>query len=531
MKRIFYWMIAVLPLLIASCEDSLEYAPESSISTENFYKTEADCKFALNAIYSDLGNANTYGKNLSITWAAGLDEALISRDNSSANWAVARNEHTPATVTIENTWRTLYRGINNANVFIERAPSATFEDDDLKNSFIAEARFLRAFYYFELVRNWGDVPLRKESVKDVSGNDIAKSPAADVYQFVIDELEAIATLLPVAGEGEYGRATQTAAYGMLSRVYLTRAGYPNFISPDESYAKVIENADMVITSMKHDLLSSYKDVFMNLIKDVNNPTEVIFDVQFSSLWGQGLREAGQIGQLNGIENKTKNSTTGPYAYGYIFAGVTLINSYDQDNDTRFDWNIASWKAKKDVPVDQKNKYQWYPGKYRRGDRVLNGDGTYSIVTLESGEKNNTGINFPVLRYSDILLMKAEALNELGHTNEAIPFLDQVRQRAGLIAIDVATVGSKDAFRNEIMDERLREFCFEGLRKHDLIRWGVYKEKLESAKQDMIDAGVPSKLGWMYIWANNIDEKFNIMPIPLKELDENKLLEQNLLWTN
>ena len=207
----------------------------------------------------------------------------------------------------------------------------------------------------------------------------------------------------------------------------------------------------------------------------------------------------------------------------------MINAYDKDNDNRYDWNIANWKAKKDVPVIQKNIYQWYPGKYKRGQRVLNDDGSYSIEVLESGDKNYTGINFPVLRYSDILLMKAEALNELNKTAEAIVVLDQVRDRAGLEGIDETTVATKEAFRNEIMDERMRELCFEGLRRYDLIRWGVFNEKLQSAKQDMVDAGVSGKLEWMFIWANNVQEKHQVLPIPLKEIEENNLIKQNPLW--
>jgi hypothetical protein len=528
MKRIYILLLAVLPLGFIACEDGLEYNPDSSITVQNFYKTEADLKLALTAIYSDLGHASTFGSALSIEWMAGVDEAVISRDHP--GWTITRNEFTPSTVAIENTWRILYHGINNANVFIERAPEANVKDAAVKDRMLAEARFLRAFYFYNLVRAWGDVPLRTESVKGVDGNNIAKSSAADVYKFIIDELEVVAPKLGVAGEIEYGRASQTAAYGLLVRVYLNRAGYPHQILPEESYAKVIEYADMVINSGKHNLLNDYKEVFMNLIVENNDPTEVIFDVQFSNMRDQGLREGGKIGQLNGIENKTKNSLTGPYSYGFIFAGVSLINSYDTDDDERYAWNIADWKAKKDKPVTQKNQYQWYPGKYKRGQKVLNEDGiTYSIETLESGDKNYTGINFPILRYSDILLMKAEAMNELNQRSGAILILNQVRKRAGLTAIDEITVATKEAFRNEIMDERMRELCFEGLRRFDLIRWGVFQEKLQSAKQDMINAGVNNKLAWMYIWAENAQEKHEILPIPLKEIEENDLIKQNTLW--
>jgi len=528
MQRSFLIIFAVLSVLFTSCESELDQTPLSTISPDNFYRNEADCRLALNAVYSDVGNRYTYGEQLPIQFMVGTDEAVFSRSYNS--WTVGLYIHNASTVDLENTWRTLYRGINSANLLLENLPDAEFTEESRKLRYEAETRFLRAFFYFDLVRWWGGVPLRTASVGDATANDIARSSAEDVYNFIITELEAVAPNLPLPSEEiEYGRVSRTAAWGLLARVYMTKAGVPLKHMPAESYAKVNEYCDLIINSGEHNLIENYEDVFMNEIKGINNDTEVIFEVQFENQRSAGIREDGKHGNLNGIMCQQKDS---PYAYAFTYAGLSLINSYDQDNDERYDWNVANFKVDKkgDVKI-QKNRYEWFPGKFRRIQKVDNADGSYSWIGLEPGDldKNYTGINFPIIRYSDILLMKAEALNELDKTSEAVPFMNQVRNRAGLANVDADLVATAADFHEELMTERLREFCFEGIRKHDLIRWGVLVEKLAELKTEMEAASVASSREWLYRSSINVAEKHYLMPIPLKEMNENKLMEQNPLW--
>ncbi|PXY01698.1 hypothetical protein DF185_09525 [Marinifilum breve] len=528
MKRSFFIILTLLTVLFASCESELDQSPLSTISPDNFYRNEADCRLALNAVYSDIGNRYTYGEQLPIQFMVGTDEAVFSRSYNS--WTVGLYIHNASTVDLENTWRTLYRGINSANILLENLPNADFSDESRKLRYEAETRFIRAFYYFELVRWWGGVPLRTSSVGDAASNDIARTSADKIYEFIITELEASAPNLPLPSEElEYGRVSRTAAWGLLARAYLTKAGVPLQLLPEESYGKVIEYCDLIIDSGEHNLIANYEDVFLNEITGVNDDTEVIFEVQFENQRASGIQEDGKHGNLNGIMCQQKDS---PYGYAFTYAGLSLINSYDQNNDDRYDWNIADFKIdKKGAVKTQKNRYEWFPGKFKRVQKVTNADGSLGWEGLEPGDidKNYTGINFPILRYADILLMKAEALNNLNRTSEAIPYLNMIRNRAGLADIDASLVSSVADFHEELMTERLREFCFEGIRKHDLIRWGVLVEKLQELKTEMQAANIASSREWLYRSSDNVEEKHYLLPIPLKEMNENKLIEQNPLW--
>lgn len=529
MKRSFLIIITVFSIFFTGCEKDLDQNPLSTISPSNFYRNEGDCRLALNSVYSDIGSRYTYGEQLGIQFMVGTDEAVFSRSYNS--WTIGLYIHNSTTVDIENTWRTLYRGINNANLLLANMPSAEFKDEARRLRYEAETRFLRAFYYFDLVRWWGGVPLRTEPIADAqTANDFPRSSAQEVYQFIITELEAIAPNLALPSEGlEYGRVSRTAAWGLLSRIYLTQAGVALQHMPAESYAKVIEYCDLVINSGEHSLLSDYSEVFLNEIQGVNNDTEVIFEVQFENLKSSGIEESGKHGNLNGIMCQKAGS---PYGYAFTYAGLSLINAYDQDNDVRYDWNIADFKVDKKGAVKiQKNNYEWFPGKFRRIQKITNTDGSLSWLGLEQGDidKNYTGINFPILRYSDILLMKAEALNELDRTADAVPFLNQVRTRSGLSNIESALVSTSEDFHSQLMDERMREFCFEGIRKHDLIRWGVLEEKLQDLRTDMEAANIATSREWLYRSSDYVEAKHYLLPIPLKEMTENKLMEQNLLW--
>lgn len=527
--------LSILFLGLTSCHDELDQEPYSSISPETFYKNEAEARLALAAVYSDIASDALYGSLLSMNFTNGTDEAVYNRTN--VNWSVALYMNNSSTVNIEKAWMTLYKGINSANYFLARVKDAEIEEG-IKAKLLAEAHFLRAFYYFDLVRLWGDVPLRKQPITEGSAaNNIAKTSASEVYEFIIEDLTFAYKNLPnpTGGTAQYGHASRTASHALLARVYMTMAGKP--LEQQDAYQLAVNHCDSVINTGYHQLLPSYKQVFLNEIEDRNDDTEVIFEIQFGNLRPQGLREDGRIGNLNGVAialpKADASGNLNPYAYAFHYPTVTMINKFDASTDNRYDWSIANWKVDKNgkvIILKDTNKTNWYPGKFRRVDKVDNGDGTFGYKILETGDidKNFTGINYPYLRYSDILLMKSEALNELAKTGEAVPYLNMVRNRAGLGDIDASSVASQDDFFNELMDERMREFCFEGIRKHDLIRWGRLKTNMEILRQDMESYGIESS-SWYYRQCDNIDEKHNLLPIPLKEVTINQLLDQSELW--
>jgi hypothetical protein len=537
MKKNSIWMfsLALIAMVFTSCHKELEQEPFSSLSPETFYQDEAEAQLALAAVYSDIASDATYGNLVSMNFTNGTDESLYNRTN--VNWSVALYLNNSSTIEIEKAWMRFYKGINSANYFIARVGESEIEES-AKNRLLGEAYFLRAFYYFDLVRLWGEVPLRTEPITEGSNaNNIAKSSISEVYQQIISDLTIAYKTLPNPGtkDAEYGHANRTAAHGLLARVYLTMAGKP--MEQQDAYQLAVNHCDSVINTGYHQLLPEYKQVFLNQIQDINDDREMIFEIQFGNLRPQGIREDGRVGNLNGVAIQLpKDDGKGnlnPYAYAFFYPSISLINRFDAANDDRYAWNIANWKVDKKgkvVILKDSNKSNWYPGKFRRVDITSNADGNYSWEKLETGaiDKNFTGINFPYLRYSDILLMKAEALNELGKTGEAVPYMDQVRNRAGLANIDPSLVASKETFFNELMDERMREFCFEGIRKNDLVRWGRLLQNMEVLRKDMMSYGIPED-NWAYRQCNNVEEKHNLLPIPLKEVTINQLLDQSELW--
>lgn len=527
-------------IMTTSCHSVLDLKPNSSIAPDNFYRTKDECKLALNSVYSDIASGDTYGFALSMYFDAGSDEALFNRSN--VKWSPALYLLNSSTTDVEKTWMRLYKGINGANYFLKRVPSSQMTEED-KTVMMAEAHFLRALYYFDLVRLWGAVPLRVNPIENVGeANYIVKSKVSDIYKQIISDLEFASEHLLGPSVAIYGRATNTAANGLLTRVYLTKATHKE-AAESSDYDNVIKYASMIEDNGYHKLLSNYKQIFLNQIQDKNDNIEMIFEIQLGNLRPQGIREDGRIGNLNGVKCQLVGDK--PYAYAMLNASLGLVNSYDRVNDVRFDWNIAAWRVDKKERVIFTKKLveaSSYPGKFRRIDitKVINNDGSvavdkygkdiYTWVGLEKGplEKSYTGINFPYLRYADVLLMKAEALNEIGKTGEAVPYLNMIRNRAGLADIDPGMVSSKEAFFLELVDERRRELCFEAVRKHDLIRWGRLKTNLDILENEMKAAKVPEK-HLLYRQFSNFQEKHLLLPIPLKELTNNTMLTQTEGW--
>lgn len=522
MKKLIYILIVLFSL--SGCEDNLDLKPISSVSSSTFYNNKDECQLALNGIYNVIGGADLYGKSLGITSAYGTDEALYARENQ--NWLFATYTFNASTKELEKVWMSLYRAINNANILLSRVGNANFSSDKDREDIIAQTRFLRAFCYYELVKRWENIPLRLEAVETLEqANNIKASSAETVYLFIIDELEEIAPSLDLPKSGAIGKATRTACWGLLARVYLSKAGFPLHHEPMESYKKVEEYCDNIINSGVHSLNPDYKNIFMQEIKGVHDYSEVIFEIQFENISAEGLQEGGAFGVANGVQTLLSK---GPYCGGFSYAALSLVNLYDKTNDTRYGWNIADWKVDKKGKINTiDDVYKYYPGKYRRVDL----DEDNAIVWLEPGtiSKNETGTDFPILRYSDVLLMKAEAINELGRTAEATPLLNQIRQRAGLANIEDERVASIDLFREELKDERSRELCFEGVRKYDLIRWGDLGRKLNDLEAQMDQANISGSYQWLYDASRNFEDKHVVWPLPLIELEENKLIEQHSLW--
>ncbi|PCH73448.1 MAG: RagB/SusD family nutrient uptake outer membrane protein [Flavobacteriaceae bacterium] len=546
-------LFAIIGFLSISCSDFLNEEPQSTWGVDDFYSTQTEADIALAGIYSTFASDAVYGQGLSIIMESGTDEGYYNR-RYNENWTVGLYRHTSSDRYVANLWAKLYSGINLSNMFIEKLQKDAFEQEDY-DRLIGEARFLRAHAYSLLVAWYGDVPMPLTSTLDQTANNLAVTLIADVYVQILSDFTFASEHLLAANDPAYipGRANKMAAHGLMARAYLKMAGAP--MKATENYALAQAQCEIIIQDGYHKLNTSndqgYRAHFLNYIQSTYDTQESIFEISFAYLREMGINADGRIGGINGVAFNYGGGADGyPGAYALENVSPLLKNIYNVD-DQRKDWNIAGYQYtnKGDIiAVTDPLSGQYCPGKFRRWEpsnwddlNIKAAPGVTEAYTLleavSSPSKNFTSINFPVLRYSDVLLMAAEAINYNEGPASAIPYLNMVRNRAGLENIEVTNPDvkkGKDAFFSELVDERAREFCFEGLRKQDLIRWGLLGKKLKL--QNLMIEGEPTFKNTnenhkAYLRAGNFYNaaKHNSLPYPLQEVSLNNSLEQKAGW--
>ncbi|HVG17359.1 MAG TPA: RagB/SusD family nutrient uptake outer membrane protein [Chitinophagaceae bacterium] len=482
MKKLFTPIFLFLVFMIGSCKkEFLEQLPETTRTTNNVYKTPSDFYNAVVGAYSSFKHAGLYSNSSSNSALLNLGEVVSDNVDFGATRAVSNVstfELEDFNFSLTNTffssaWTGHYIGIARANTILGRLPEAEL-DKALKDRFEGEAKFLRGLFYFNLVRLFGDVQLITTETKDPNeGYNINRTPAAKVYEQIIADLTAAETLLPATiTAAEAGRSSRWAAKALLGKVYLTQ----------KDYAKAASKLNEVITSGGFNVTAnSYAAVFSNNTAFTANK-DVILAVQYKS---------GQIGQGSGIWTATipwgaagaSFGVNGGSGEGFMRPTLDMFNAYES-GDLRRGASIAT--------------------SYQNGSSTINE--RHVIKYKQTGiVQNDADIDFPVLRYADVLLMYAEALNEGGQTATAIPFVNQLRIRAGLPLL--ATTLSQSDARLAIERERRVELAFEGHRWFDLIRTGRYLPVM-SAK------GFATK------------EFHKLFPVPQRETDLNSSLSQN-----
>lgn len=565
MKTIIYILSLFLVVNMASC-DFLDKEP-TELTPETYFNTELELKTFLIGVYSPLMQEYFYGSSYPLYIAGGDDLTFYQRSSPMTSILCANaNSGTPE---IASYWSILYDGINRANMLLESADKNPGINLTVRNRVKAEALFLRSFYYFHLVQGWGDVPLRLESVKSVDGLSISRTNKQIIYDQIIEDIKYTIPFLPKANEQtQTGTVTQSVAQGILARIFMFRAGehYRDNKSAgaeEQTYfAEAKYWAEQVKISGLHDLVRPYSRVFLDLSEDKYNSTGVRESLWEAEEAGNRINSpnftAGRIGNTLGFGSTVDYSASTAYkeftgmknpgySYRFAFASLKLYELYEDQGDTeRGNWNIAPYEyqygtgsptpvtgriyfeGKRPVdltsvegmpctdytPAQSVNKTRC-AAKYRREHEVV-----------APKNKNYTPINFPILRYSDVLLMLAEAENEInGPSILAYECINEVRDRAGLGALSGL---SKDEFREAIKNERAMELCFEASRRWDLIRWGEFYSK-------MIDmANYVIKTGWntSHSYAANyykVTPAYIYFPIPDWEMSKNKAATQNSGW--
>ena len=488
MKNLKYISLFIIGLLMVSCGDEfLEKSPEDSINTANFWQTKEDAINAVNGAYQPLQWPKLYNMRMwtsdimagnSIVGAGGGDDGRETQDMS--NFVTATDN--PGVLDL---WRGPAPGILRANLVLQNVPGMSI-DEDIKNRVLGEAHFLRGLYYFILVRYFGDVPLILEPQEPGDNLRPARTEKSIVYEQIISDLEDAKELLPrksTYASNDLGRATTGAATGLLAKVYLTLG----------NWGKVVELTEEVET-LGYDLNPQYSQNF-----DVNNKNSIesLFEVQYAS-------NSGEDFWSNENQASWLSTFTGPRGSDMVAGGwgwnqptAEFVSAYE-DGDERKAVTVLFGGCPQFDGMD------YDPGYSTTGFNLRK----FLVTKAVAETYDNSPMNFPVLRFADVLLMKAEALNNLNKTFEAYAPLNRVRNRAGL---DDVSGLSQEEFKQIVLQERRVELAFEGQRWFDLIR---------------VDDGQWGLNFLHSIGKTNATTKHLLFPIPQKERDNNPNLSQN-----
>ncbi|GAA4780495.1 RagB/SusD family nutrient uptake outer membrane protein [Olivibacter ginsenosidimutans] len=513
--KINIWVLIFLSSLIISCKKSfIELAPQDSPSSATFFKTEEQFRQALIAAYNalrglmnvdfytaEMRSDNTHYEN----YAVNRGDGYVHREN------IADFLDHPTNSYIANLYYACYTGIARANVVIDHLEGATL-DESAKRDIDGQAKFLRAFFYFKLVRYFGDVPLSLHEVTKADDAFLPRTPAAEVYQQIIsDATAAIDQLEPPTTFPQNGLASKGAATMLLAEVYMTQHQYPE-----------AETLLRNLTTMGYELLPDYASVFSTSNK---NSKESIFEVQYQ----QGVTDGQQSNFIYRFLPRSTNTAiiTGVQTNnvgdgGYNNPTQDMIAAYEP-GDKRLDASIGIAEGVYDASM----LFTFSANKSVVGYQAPTGKiGIPYIKKMlhPHSSANNTDDNWPIYRYADALLLLAEALNEQGNVQEALTYINQVRvPRTGL---DALTATGPDALRELIAHERRVELAFENHRWHDLVRTGKAIEVMTT-----FGAKLKQQLNYLPTDAFHVVDYRMLYPIPQAERDLNPALTQNPGYTN
>lgn len=495
-KTIKYNIIAFgFLLFLHSCSSFLEESPTDRLVVDNFYTTADDAQagvdatyFQLNSLYNRLmymlGELPTdnmkNGLGMPNTFLQDLEFLRFNSQNTF----------------VRDMWANCYAGISKANSAINNIPNITM-NTTLQNRLIAEARFLRALYYFNLVRFFGDVPLVMD-VKTIADAMGARTPIDEVYGLIIEDLTFAEANLPLRSEyaaTDESRVTKGAAKILLGKVYLTMH---EFGDAADKLAEVIDNEG----TYGYGLHTNYGD---NWKPTKETGIEAVFYLEYKEPPFTANGEMGLAGPKYSVPGGNVGVT------GSNEADIPTMELYNQFDSTdlrravnfRFDFTNPKTGQILTSSIPLSGKY-WIDG-------------------LDAA--NKCDINMHIIRYADALLMYAEVLNETDRTAEAIAVLNRVRERAfGNTSGNYGTP-SKEEFRDIVLNERRLEFPHEGHRWFDLARTGTFIQRMKdhSAYEASVAESNKTQL------ADNIKDYMILMPIPQREIDLNPQLIQNPGW--
>ena len=494
--------IALLGFSFSSCSDFLEQNPQTDLSENDFYKTADDILSAVNGAYSSLQEGDIYGN-----WYVFGEIPSDNTRNQLSGSVTTQNEFDQFYIDTQNSmianfWKAAYKVINRTNTILGRIDGIEI-NTELANRYKLECKFIRALMYFNLVRVYGDVPLVLKEISISESYDILREPKENVYNQIIADLKE-AQGLPVSySTAEDGRATQGAAKALLANVYMTL----------HKYAEAETILAEIINSGRYSLLENTPgslniDGYKNVFSPVNhNSKEGIFEIQFlKGGYGEGSNYANNFAPENSGTNVVAVGGTG----GNNIPEMDIYNAYEE-GDLRRDFSMSLGY------YDNRKNNEWVESRY-----VCK----FMDVPYQNNDASN---NYPVIRYADVILMYAEALNQNGKTAEACKYLNMTRRRGfgyqttETSPVDLQTT-DKAQFALMVEQERRVELAFEEHRFFDIRRWRLLDDPQEKADylkiegmqivKDDNDEPHYSK----YTVENRVfDERMYLYPIPKSEI--------------
>ncbi len=477
-------------LFITGCKKYTEVQPVSQYSVSQVFADVSNATTALVGVYDELQGDNGYGIRISMYYPYDSDEGIVSGNIDNGRRGVGRYQLLLTNSEISNPFRQLYRGVEKANLCIEQIPlmpqytkGSGTEQKELKRLH-GEALTLRAQFLFELIRNWGDVPAPFIPTYKQKELFIPKSNRDSTYDILIADLAMAKDLLPWRLEIPRGeRITKGAAKALRAKIALFRGGFSlrsnGQMERSADFLKYYtiardECADLMANRSQHTLNPNYENVWRSVTSFIYDPQgEIIFEV--GAVGGNGNSDS----RMGNYDGPTLNNAS---RFGAGGGGLVMLPNYFyafDSVDTRRDVTVTHYQVTTLSNIKtQRRLGELNTGKYRRDWRV----------PLLPGTVLNVGYNWSLIRFSDVLLMYAEAVNEInnGPTPESIAAFEEVRKRAfrgntGLIGV---TKADKAGFFNGIVNERYLEFGHEGIRKFDLLRWNLLAAKIAEARTNI-----------------------------------------------
>lgn len=591
----FNILIAMLVCLnICGCSDFLEEDPKGKLTTDNFYNSESDARQAINGVY----------RRLSDSWVTGYNIKQIPNDLlKRASWDEASGLSN-FTYGSENTyiagmWQNHYAVIKDCNSVIDNV-TANKEKINNWERYVGQAHGIRAFLYFDLVRWFGDVPLVLTDTKSLDGLEVTRTPQKEVFRQIIEDFEYCISHTMDKGDTskgyQYGRLTKDACHGFLAKVYLwlgsvaQRDGKEILGNAADNFEKSLEHSSAVIQGGRYKLVDYYPDVFNAKTRD-KAPDEVLWCVQ--GLTGDDT--GTWTGMMFGIRSNQNlggswdNISSSDYHRMMYEPSDSIRRLWNcprmtiQDDGTLWGWDYKMyWDTRGDQKLSEatenNNWLQWSIGKFRR----------YPLADPSSYNYTNFGMDEPLLRYADVLLMYAEAYNEVNHApgdyrpssgmdmsgisiQSAYDAVNLVRKRSRIanegimhqdvlprkLITDYATEVDEcvpdwkpgaygyiydgvrtaweynrygddyTAFRTEILNERARELVAESTdRWCDLVRRGILVKQMQAWRQYNPFISNTEREITTPGAPENIQSRNMLLPVPLSEIDVNKNLTQN-----